>query len=157
MLLVILVLCNSVIWLTVIYQSVNNYGGGYTAPLPPGWEERSDAATGKTRRIILITTLELQPGIIHVQINLERDLTILSPLSPLALYTGSKAMHSQILNIFNEEAEKSEQFSVAQNLQITLQRRYKNVLVKMAFVRSSWKCFLGRDFSSIFHQFQFNL
>ncbi|KAJ6854829.1 hypothetical protein NC651_039709 [Populus alba x Populus x berolinensis] len=61
--------------LAYCYQSVNNYGGGYTAPLSPGWEKRSDAATVKTTRIILITTLELQPGIIHVQINLGRDLT----------------------------------------------------------------------------------
>ncbi|KAL3565749.1 hypothetical protein D5086_033795 [Populus alba] len=33
--------------LAYCYQSVNNYGG-YTAPLPPGWERRSDAASGKT-------------------------------------------------------------------------------------------------------------
>jgi hypothetical protein len=69
------------------------------------------------KRIILITTLELQPGIIHVQINpwkrfdmafdeLKRS-TTLSPLSPLAnlfllagdihatLYTGSKAIHNK--------------------------------------------------------------
>ncbi|KAL3565756.1 hypothetical protein D5086_033802 [Populus alba] len=33
--------------LAYCYQSVNNYGG-CTAPLPPGWERRSDAASGKT-------------------------------------------------------------------------------------------------------------
>lgn len=67
--------------------------------------------------------------------------TILSPVSQLAdlfllsgdihatLYTGSKAMHSQILNIFNEEPGKFKQFSAAQNMKITLQRRYKNAVV----------------------------
>ncbi|XP_039055765.1 probable phosphoinositide phosphatase SAC9 [Hibiscus syriacus] len=70
-----------------------------------------------------------------------KRLTILSPVSQLAdifllagdihatLYTGSKAMHSQILSIFNEETGKFKQFSAAQNLKITLERRYKNALV----------------------------
>ncbi|MCD9646748.1 hypothetical protein HAX54_036905 [Datura stramonium] len=40
----------------------------------------------------------------------------------IALYTGSKAMHSQILSIFNEEAGKFKQFSAAQNMKITLQK-----------------------------------
>lgn len=67
--------------------------------------------------------------------------TILSPIHQLAdlfllagdihatLYTGSKAMHSQILSIFSEEAGKFSKFSAAQNMKITLQRRYKNAVV----------------------------
>ncbi|XP_071721407.1 probable phosphoinositide phosphatase SAC9 isoform X2 [Rutidosis leptorrhynchoides] len=67
--------------------------------------------------------------------------TLLSPVFQLAdlfliagdihamLYTGSKAMHSHILNIFSEEANKSKQFSVAQNVKINLQRRYNNAVV----------------------------
>lgn len=53
------------------YQSANNYGG-YTAPLPRGWEKRADAVTGKT--FISITTLGPQHGFIHAQTNLGRDL-----------------------------------------------------------------------------------
>ncbi|KAI3826704.1 hypothetical protein L1987_00756 [Smallanthus sonchifolius] len=67
--------------------------------------------------------------------------TILSPICQLAdlfliagdihatLYTGSKAMHSHILSIFSEEAAKAKQFSVAQNMKITLQRRYNNAVI----------------------------
>ncbi|MFS7906986.1 putative SAC domain-containing protein [Helianthus anomalus] len=67
--------------------------------------------------------------------------TILSPICDLAdlfliagdihatLYTGSKAMHSHILSIFGEEAAKAKQFSVAQNMKITLQRRYNNAVI----------------------------
>ncbi|KAL8262788.1 hypothetical protein R6Q59_024137 [Mikania micrantha] len=67
--------------------------------------------------------------------------TILSPICQLAelflvagdihatLYTGSKAMHSHILSIFSEEAAKAKQFSMAQNVKITLQRRYNNAVV----------------------------
>lgn len=66
--------------------------------------------------------------------------TLLSPICQLAdlfliagdihatIYTGSKAMHSHILNIFSEEAAKSKNFSVAQNVKITLQRRYNNAV-----------------------------
>lgn len=134
--------------LTYGYQSVNNYGG-YTAPLPPGWEKRSDAVTGKTYYIDhnTRTTTWKHPcpdkpwKRFDMSFEEFKSSTILSPLSQLAnlfllagdihatLYTGSKAMHSQILSIFNEEAGKFKQFSVAQNFQITLQRRYKNVLV----------------------------
>ncbi|XP_011037364.1 PREDICTED: probable phosphoinositide phosphatase SAC9 isoform X2 [Populus euphratica] len=134
--------------LTYGYQSVNNYGG-YTAPLPPGWAKRSDAVTGKTYYIDhnTRTTTWKHPcpdkpwKRFDMSFEEFKSSTILSPLSQLAnlfllagdihatLYTGSKAMHSQILNIFNEEAGKFKQFSVAQNFQITLQRRYKNVLV----------------------------
>ncbi|CAH1412773.1 unnamed protein product [Lactuca virosa] len=67
--------------------------------------------------------------------------TILSPVCLLAdlfllagdihatIYTASKAMHSQILTIFTDEPAKFKQFSVAQNVKITLQRRYKNAIV----------------------------
>lgn len=130
------------------YQSANNYGG-YTAPLPPGWEKRSDAVTGKTYFIDhnTRTTTWNHPcpdkpwKRFDMTFEDFKRTTILSPVSQLAdlfllagdihatLYTGSKAMHSQILSIFNEEAGKFKQFSVAQNMKITLQRRYKNALV----------------------------
>lgn len=42
--------------------------------------------------------------------------------------TGSRAMHSHIIEIFNEEGAKSKK-STATNLAITLQRRYRNMLV----------------------------
>jgi hypothetical protein len=45
------------------------------------------------------------------------------------LYTGSKAMHSQVIQIFSDDATKFKQFPTAQNMKITLQRRYQNVLV----------------------------
>jgi len=128
MLLVILVLCNVlwsnagvwayhliVIWLTVIYQSVSNNGGGYTAPLPPGWEKRSDAATGKTYYIDHNTRTTTWnhpfPDKPWKRFDMAFDelkrSTTLSPLSPLAnlfllagdihatLYTGSKAIHNK--------------------------------------------------------------
>ncbi|XP_052172812.1 probable phosphoinositide phosphatase SAC9 isoform X1 [Diospyros lotus] len=130
------------------YQSINNYCG-YTAPLPPGWEKRSDAVTGKTYYIDhnTRTTTWNHPcpdkpwKRFDMTFEEFKRSTILSPVSQLAdlfllagdihatLYTGSKAMHSQILNIFNEEAGKFKQFSAAQNMKITLQRRYKNAVV----------------------------
>lgn len=131
------------------YQSMNNYGGGgYTAPLPPGWERRSDAVTGKTYFIDhnTKTTTWMHPcpdkpwKRFDMTFEEFKSSTILSPVSQLAdlfllagdihatLYTGSKAMHSQILSIFNEDAGKFK-LSAAQNMKITLQRRYKNVLV----------------------------
>lgn len=42
--------------------------------------------------------------------------------------TGSRAMHSHIIEIFNEEGAKSKK-STATNLAITLQRRYRNMWV----------------------------
>ncbi|KAG2727625.1 hypothetical protein I3760_01G166000 [Carya illinoinensis] len=134
--------------LTLGYQSMNNYGG-YTAPLPPGWEKRSDAVTGKTYYIDhnTKTTTWMHPcpdkpwKRFDMTFEEFKRSTILSPVSQLAdifllagdihatLYTGSKAMHSQILSIFNEEAGKFKQFSAAQNMKITLQRRYKNAVV----------------------------
>ncbi|XP_004287153.1 PREDICTED: uncharacterized protein LOC101296222 [Fragaria vesca subsp. vesca] len=130
------------------YQSMTNYAG-YTAPLPPGWEKRSDAVTGKTYYIDhnTRTTTWMHPcpdkpwKRFDMSFEEFKRSTILSPVSQLAdlfllagdihatLYTGSKAMHSQILSIFNEDAGKFKQFSAAQNMKITLQRRYKNAVV----------------------------
>ncbi|KAL3844314.1 hypothetical protein ACJIZ3_001717 [Penstemon smallii] len=130
------------------YQSPANYTG-YIAPLPPGWEKRSDAVTKKTYFIdhnTRTTTWDHPcPDKPWKRFDMTfeefKRSTILSPVSILAdlfltagdihatLYTGSKAMHSQILSIFNEEAGKFKQFSAAQNMKITLQRRYKNAVV----------------------------
>ncbi|GLT56600.1 hypothetical protein SLA2020_296310 [Shorea laevis] len=127
------------------YQSVD-YHGGYIAPLPPGWEKRSDAVTGKTYYVdhnTRTTTWDHPcPDKPWKRFDMTfedfKSSTILSPVSQLAdlfliagdihatLYTGSKAMHSQILSIFNEDAGKFKQFSAALNVKITLQRRYKN-------------------------------
>ncbi|KAG9135943.1 hypothetical protein Leryth_025787 [Lithospermum erythrorhizon] len=134
--------------LTYGYQSSNNVGG-YIAPLPPGWEKRSDAVTGKTYYIDhnTRTTTWNHPcpdkpwKRFDMTFEEFKRSTILSPVSQVAdiflsagdihatLYTGSKAMHSQILSIFNEEGGKFKQFSAAQNMKITLQRRYKNAVV----------------------------
>ncbi|KAJ1396461.1 WW domain [Sesbania bispinosa] len=132
------------------YHSMNNNYGGYTAPLPPGWEKRSDAVTGKTYYIDhnTRTTTWMHPcpdkpwKRFDMTFEEFKRSTILSPVSQLAdlfllagdihatLYTGSKAMHSQILSIFNEDTGgKFKQFSAAQNVKITLQRRYKNAVV----------------------------
>ncbi|GAV86822.1 WW domain-containing protein/Syja_N domain-containing protein, partial [Cephalotus follicularis] len=143
------------------YQSANNYGG-YTAPLPPGWEKRSDAVTGKTYFIDhnTRTTTWMHPcpdkpwKRFDMTFEEFKRSTILSPVSRLAdlfllagdihatLYTGSKAMHSQILSIFNEETGKFKQFSAAQNVKITLQRRYQNTLVD-SFRQKQLEMFLG--------------
>ncbi|KAK6914467.1 SAC domain [Dillenia turbinata] len=130
------------------YQAVNNYSG-YTAPLPPGWEKRTDAVTGKTYFIDhnTRTTTWTHPcpdkpwKRFDMSFEEFKRSTILSPVSQLAdlfllagdihatLYTGSEAMHSQILSIFNEETGKFKQLSVAKNMKIMIQRRIKNVVV----------------------------
>ncbi|CAK9150977.1 unnamed protein product [Ilex paraguariensis] len=140
--------------------STNNYGG-YIAPLPLGWEKRSDVVTGNAYYIDhnTRTTTWNHPypdkpwKRFDMTFEEFKRSTILSPISQLAdifllagdvhaiLYTGSKAMHSQILSIFNEEAGKFIQFSAAQNMKITLQRRYKMQLLT-AHVRSNWRYFL---------------
>ncbi|KAL9240699.1 hypothetical protein vseg_014887 [Gypsophila vaccaria] len=126
-------------------QSADNYSG-YTAPLPPGWEKRSDAVTGKTYFIDhnTRTTTWNHPcpdkpwKRFDMTFEEFKRSTILSPVAILAdifltagdihatLYTGSKAMHSQILNIFNDDGGKFKQLAAAQNLKITLLRRYQN-------------------------------
>nr|XP_017235190.1 PREDICTED: probable phosphoinositide phosphatase SAC9 isoform X2 [Daucus carota subsp. sativus] len=130
------------------YHSANNYGG-YVAPLPPGWEKRSDAVTGKAYYIdhntrtttwnhpcpdkpwkrFDMTFEEFKRSTILSPIHQLADLFLLAGDIHATLYTGSKAMHSQILSIFNEEAGKFSKFSAAQNMKITLQRRYKNAVV----------------------------
>ncbi|XP_019056722.1 PREDICTED: probable phosphoinositide phosphatase SAC9 isoform X2 [Tarenaya hassleriana] len=131
------------------YNSTNSYGG-YAAPLPPGWEKRTDSVTGKSYYIDhnTKTTTWNHPcpdkpwKRFDMTFEEFKRSTILSPVSELAdlflqqgdihatLYTGSKAMHSQILNIFSEESGTFKQFSAAQkNMKITLQRRYKNAMV----------------------------
>ncbi|KAK3001911.1 hypothetical protein RJ639_020737 [Escallonia herrerae] len=122
---------------------------GYTAPLPPGWEKRSDAVTGKSYYIdhntrtttwnhpcpdkpwkrFDMTFEEFKRSTILLPICQLADLFLLAGDIHATLYTGSKAMHSQILSIFNEESGKFKQFSAAQNIKITLQRRYKNTIV----------------------------
>ncbi|KAJ0976307.1 hypothetical protein J5N97_018272 [Dioscorea zingiberensis] len=130
------------------YTDLCNYGG-YNAPLPPGWEERSDAVTGKPFYIdhnTKTTTWEhpcqdkpwkrfdmtfdhFKSTTVFAPISILADLFLLAGDIHATLYTGSKAMHSQILNIFGEDGGKFRQFSVAQNVKITIQRRYKNVIV----------------------------
>lgn len=137
---------------TVGFSSMNRYASGYagyTAPLPQGWEKRTDAVTGKTYYIDhnTRTTTWGHPcpdkpwKRFDMTFEEFKSSTVLAPVTQLAelfllagdihatLYTGSKAMHSQILNIFSEDAGKFKQFSAAQNMKITLQRRYKNALV----------------------------
>ncbi|KAJ6855739.1 hypothetical protein NC651_040391 [Populus alba x Populus x berolinensis] len=58
-------------WLTVISQSITMVD----ILLHCHQAGRGDLMQHQGKRIILITTLELQPGIINVQINLGRDLT----------------------------------------------------------------------------------
>lgn len=134
--------------LAIGYQSADNYGG-YTAPLPPGWEKRSDAVTGKSYYIdhntrtttwnhpcpdkpwkrFDMTFEEFKRSTVLSPVCQLSDLFLLAGDIHATLYTGSKAMHSQILSIFSDEAGKFKQFSVAQNMKITLQRRYKNAVV----------------------------
>ncbi|XP_051142615.1 probable phosphoinositide phosphatase SAC9 isoform X2 [Andrographis paniculata] len=130
------------------YNSPGNYSG-YVAPLPPGWEKRSDAVTGKTYYIdhntrtttwnhpcpdkpwkrFDMTFEEFKRSTILSPVNQLADIFLIAGDIHATLYTGSKAMHSQILSIFSEDAGKFKQFSAAQNVKITLQRRYKNAVV----------------------------
>ncbi|OAY64186.1 putative phosphoinositide phosphatase SAC9, partial [Ananas comosus] len=131
------------------YIEFGNYGGS-GGPLPPGWEERSDPVSGKTFYIdhntrkttwehpcqdkpwkkFDLTFEQFKSSTMLVPVNQLADLFLLAGDIHATLYTGSKAMHSQILNIFNEDSGgKFSKFSAAQNVKITLQRRYQNVLV----------------------------
>ncbi|KAJ4765502.1 hypothetical protein LUZ62_075877 [Rhynchospora pubera] len=126
-------------------------------PLPPGWEERYDSVTGKSFYVDHInkTTTWVRPSQdrpdkpwrrFDMSFDQFKASTMLGPVNYLAdlfllagdihatIYTGSKAMHSEILSIFNEDAGSGggrfSKFSAAQaNVKITLQRRYTNVLV----------------------------
>ncbi|KAH9305500.1 hypothetical protein KI387_009904, partial [Taxus chinensis] len=122
---------------------------GYSGPLPPGWEQRSDAVTGKVYYIDhnKRTTTWTHPcpdkpwKRFDMTVEQVKRTTRLAPILALAdlfqlagdihatLYTGSKAMHSHIIHMFNDETAKYKQFSAAQNMKITLQRRYQNVVV----------------------------
>ncbi|MCO5576196.1 hypothetical protein L7F22_030004 [Adiantum nelumboides] len=129
--------------------SFNRETRGALGPLPPGWESRSDAVTGKVFYIDhnTRTTTWVHPcpdeAWRKYDLSVEdfKEATLPSPISLLSglflnagdvhatLYTGSRAMHSQILQIFSEEASKSRQYAAAQNMKITLQRRYLNVIM----------------------------
>ena len=123
---------------------------GALGPLPPGWESRCDAVTGKVFYIDhnTRTTTWVHPcpdeawRRYDMTVYEFREATLPSPVSVLSglflsagdvhatLYTGSRAMHSHILQIFSEESSsKSKQYAAAQNMRITLQRRYLNVIV----------------------------
>lgn len=127
------------------FGEYRKYSGG---SLPPGWEECRDATIGKsfyidhnTRTTTWEHPYQDKPWKrFDMPFEKFKNTTLLTPINQLAdlfllagdihaiLYTGSKAMHSQILNIFNEEGGKFS-FAAAQNLKITVQRRYQNVLV----------------------------
>ncbi|KAL8150339.1 hypothetical protein V2J09_020147 [Rumex salicifolius] len=120
-----------------------------STPLPHGWEKRADPGTGKSFYIdhnTRITTWHHPcPDKAWKRFDLSfkefKRSTVLTPLTQLSdlfviggdvhatLYTGSKAMHSQILGVFSEGRGKFKQFNAAQSMKITLQRRYKNVVV----------------------------
>ncbi|KAG6479212.1 hypothetical protein ZIOFF_062673 [Zingiber officinale] len=132
------------------YSSINKYEySGLRSPLPPGWEERFDSVTGKhfyinhnTRTTTWDHPCKGKPWK-RFDMSFERfkSSTMLAPINQLSdlfllagdihatLYTGSKAMHSHILNIFNDDGGMLSSFSAAQNVKISLQRRYKNVIV----------------------------
>uniref|UniRef100_A0A0E0C1S9 Phosphoinositide phosphatase SAC9 n=1 Tax=Oryza meridionalis TaxID=40149 RepID=A0A0E0C1S9_9ORYZ len=127
------------------------YNGRNPRTLPPGWEERFDSVTGKsfyidhnTRTTTWEHPCQEAPQKPWKRFDMTFDQfkgsTMLAPVNHLAelfllagdihatLYTGSKAMHSEILNIFKEETGKFSKFSAAQNVKITLQRRFQNYI-----------------------------
>lgn len=124
-----------------------NPSRGALGPLPPGWEKRSDAVTGQvfyidhnTRTTTWNHPCPDEPWRrFDMTVEEFRDSTLAGPIAQMAdlfliagdihamLYTGSKAMHSHIIEIFSEEAKSKK--STAQNFAITLQRRYRNMLV----------------------------
>ncbi|XP_024361756.1 probable phosphoinositide phosphatase SAC9 [Physcomitrium patens] len=116
-------------------------------PLPRGWEKRSDIVTGQVFYIdhntrtttwnhpcpdepwkrFDMTVEEFRDSTISLPIAQMADLFLIAGDIHAMLYTGSKAMHSHIIEIFSDEAKSKK--STAQNLAITLQRRYRNMLV----------------------------
>lgn len=131
------------------YADFGNYGGS-TGTLPPGWEERFDSVTGKpfyvdhnTKSTTWEPPRQDKPWKrFDMSFDQFKGSTMLTPINQLAdlfllagdihatLYTASKAMHSHILNIFSDEGGKFSKFSAAQNnVKITLQRKYQNVLL----------------------------
>ncbi|KAL2622415.1 hypothetical protein R1flu_002620 [Riccia fluitans] len=128
---------------------------GALGPLPPGWEMRTDAVTGQVFYIDhnTKTTTWDHPcpdepwgrfdepwQRFDLSVEKFRDATLPLPIAAMAelflaagdihatLYTGSKAMHSHIINIFSEEVGKGKRSAVT-NMGITLQRRFLNVLM----------------------------
>ncbi|CAM0881228.1 unnamed protein product [Alopecurus aequalis] len=129
----------------------SEYNGRNARSLPPGWEERFDSVTGKsfyidhnTRTTSWEHPCQEAPQKPWKRFDMTfeqfKTSTMLTPVNHLAeifllagdihatLYTGSKAMHSEILNIFKEETGKFGKFSAAQNVKITLQRRFHNYM-----------------------------
>ncbi|RLM92305.1 putative phosphoinositide phosphatase SAC9 [Panicum miliaceum] len=129
----------------------SEYDSRNARSLPPGWEERFDSVTGKsfyidhnTRTTTWEHPCQEAPQKPWKRFDMTFDQfkgsTMLAPVNHLAelfllagdihatLYTGSKAMHSEILNIFKEETGKFSKFSAVQNVRITVQRRYHNYL-----------------------------
>ncbi|XP_062210444.1 probable phosphoinositide phosphatase SAC9 [Phragmites australis] len=129
----------------------SEYSGRSVRSLPLGWEERFDSVTGKsfyidhnTRTTTWEHPCQEAPQKPWKRFDMTFDQfkgsTMLAPMNHLAelfllagdihatLYTGSKAMHSEILNIFKEESGKFSKFSAVQNVKITVQRRYHNFL-----------------------------
>jgi SacI homology domain/WW domain len=132
-------------------------GSDNGASLPSGWEERFDSVTGKpfyvdhvNKTTTWVRPSQDQPDKSWKRFDMSFDQfkasTMLGPVNYLAdlfllagdihatIYTGSKAMHSEILSIFNEDVgsggSRFSKLSAAQaNVKITLQRRYTNVLV----------------------------
>ncbi|OEL28911.1 putative phosphoinositide phosphatase SAC9 [Dichanthelium oligosanthes] len=127
----------------------SEYDGRNARSLPPGWEERFDSVTGKsfyidhnTRTTTWEHPCQEAPQKPWKRFDMTFDQfkgsTMLPPVNHLAelfllagdihatLYTGSKAMHSEILNIFKEETGKFSKFSAVQNVKITVQRRFHN-------------------------------
>lgn len=129
----------------------SEYDGRNTRSLPPGWEERFDSVTGKsfyidhnTRTTTWEHPCQEAPQKPWKRFDMTFDQfkgsTMLAPVNQLAelfllagdihatLYTGSKAMHSDILNIFKEETGKFSKFSAVENVKITVLRRYQNFM-----------------------------
>ncbi|KAG2628277.1 probable phosphoinositide phosphatase SAC9 [Panicum virgatum] len=129
----------------------SEYGSRNARSLPPGWEERFDSVTGKsfyidhnTRTTTWEHPCQEAPQKPWKRFDMTFDQfkgsTMLAPVNHLAelfllagdihatLYTGSKAMHSEILNIFKEETGKFSKFSAVQNVKITVQRRIHNYM-----------------------------
>jgi hypothetical protein len=129
----------------------SEHNGRNVRSLPPGWEERFDSVTGKsfyidhnTRTTSWEHPCQEAPQKPWKRFDMTfeqfKSSTMLTPVNHLAeifllagdihatLYTGSKAMHSEILNIFKEETGKFGKFSAAQNVKITLQRRFHNYM-----------------------------
>uniref|UniRef100_K3YQ03 Phosphoinositide phosphatase SAC9 n=1 Tax=Setaria italica TaxID=4555 RepID=K3YQ03_SETIT len=127
----------------------SEYDSRNARSLPPGWEERFDSVTGKsfyidhnTRTTTREHPCQEAPQKPWKRFDMTFDQfkgsTMLAPVNHLAelfllagdihatLYTGSKAMHSEILNIFKEETGKFSKFSAVQNVKITVQRRFHN-------------------------------